>query len=198
MNIKKFSNIYQFKISLEEIKPKIWRRIQVPENYSFWDLHVAIQDAMGWLDCHLHQFHVNNKRTMEPEFIGIPDEFEDYNMPVLSGWKIFISDFFSLQNKKMLYEYDFGDGWNHNVFLEKILPKELNIKHPICLVGERACPPEDCGGSCGYENFLKIIKDPTHEEHQDMMNWSGGHFESELFNPSEVVFSSPKSRLKKL
>ena len=180
---------------MEDIKPKIWRRIQVPENYSFWDLHVAIQDAMGWLDCHLHQFHVRNTKLCEPEFIGIPDESEDYDIPTLAGWKVFIADHFSLKNKKMLYEYDFGDRWDHDISLEKILPKGSEIKYPICIAGERACPPEDCGGSYGYENFLKIIKDPLHEKYKKMINWSSGHFDPELFNPSEVIFCDPKSRL---
>lgn len=82
---KKFSNVYQFKITLENIKPLIWRRIQVPENYSFWDLHVAIQDAMGWLDCHLHQFYVNNPNTGEPMLIGIPDDEYSDDIPTLAG-----------------------------------------------------------------------------------------------------------------
>ncbi len=199
MKIKEFNNIYQFKISLKGIKPKIWRRIQVPENYSFWDLHVAIQDVMGWFDCHLHQFHVNNQVTGGPEFIGIPndDKFED-EVPILPGWEMFISDFFSLNKKNFLYEYDFGDSWNHDIFLEKILSKKPDTIYPICLAGERACPPEDCGGSYGYEDFIKIIKDPQHKEYKNMMKWSGGNFDPELFDPSEVVFTNPKSRLKML
>jgi len=83
---KKFNNVYQFKIVLQEIKPLIWRRIQVPEHYSFWDLHVAIQDSMGWLDYHLHKFHIKNNPIQKTEFIGIPDEDFDEEMAVLPGW----------------------------------------------------------------------------------------------------------------
>lgn len=195
---KKFSNVYQFKIVLQEIKPLIWRRIQVPEHYSFWDLHVAIQDSMGWLDYHLHKFHIKNNPTRELEFIGIPDEDFDDEMAVLPGWEVPIKDFFTLENKKILYEYDFGDCWEHMILLEKILPKSPNVKYPICIAGARACPPEDCGGTMGYKNLLKIIGDPQHEEYVPTMEWLGGSFEPEKFNPSEVKFENPGRRLNAL
>jgi hypothetical protein len=193
---KKANNVYQFKIVLENIKPLIWRRIQVPENYNFWELHVAIQDAMGWLDCHLHQFYVNDPKTGgEPMLIGIPDDECPVDIPTLAGWKTRISDFFSLRNKKIVYEYDFGDGWSHVILLEKILQKDPGVKYPICIAGKRACPPEDCGGFWGYEELIKIFKDPLHEEYQDRIDWLGKIFEPELFNHTDVVFDDPKNRL---
>lgn len=192
-------NIYQFKITLEGIEPKIWRRIQVLENYSFWDLHVAIQDAMGWLDYHLHEFIIIDPKYGEESHIGIPDEAEGsyltYNTD--AGWEKFIRHYFFLKNfDKCQYKYDFGDGWTHKIKLEKILPVAFGYKYPICLDGERACPPEDCVGIGGYENFLEIIRDPRHEEHENMLTWVGGKFDAEKFDPQKIDFANPKERWK--
>jgi hypothetical protein len=191
----KFNQVYQFKISLAGIKPVIWRRIQVPENYAFWDLHVAIQDAMGWLDCHLHQFVMHDKKLDERVLIGMPDNEWDGGISVKSGGETAIADYFSLQNKKAIYEYDFGDGWEHEVLLEKILPFEV-IAYPVCLAGERACPPEDCGGIGGYENLIKIMKNPRNKEYKNMIEWLGGKFDPEYFHSEEVCFDNPKARWK--
>ncbi len=193
---KKFYSVYQFRIDLQTIKPPVWRRIQVPETYTFWDLHVAIQDVMGWTDSHLHEFHMKNPKTGRKVNIGIPDE--DCMSKVHEGWKKKIADFFSFKNPKAEYAYDFGDGWQHIVILEAILQPQEGITYPLCLTGERACPPEDCGGCHGYEDFLEIIMDPKHEEHDSMLEWAGGEFNPEHFDCSEVVFDDPSERLKNL
>ena len=155
---KKFERVYQFKITLNDIRPPIWRRIQVPETYSFWDLHVVIQDAMGWLDYHLHQFDINNPSTGMKENIGIPDDDFEMDYDIHPGWEKKIKHYFSMDNKKAMYSYDFGDDWRHTVILEKILLRDKNIDYPTCIKGKRACPPEDCGGVWGYTDFLEIIK----------------------------------------
>lgn len=193
-----YKNVYQFKITMKDIKPAIWRRIQVPENYTFWDLHVAIQDSMGWTDSHLHAFRMVNPETEEQEEIGIPDDSEFAEYPMLAGWEEDIADWFSEDNKKANYNYDFGDDWNHEVVLEKILPKEEGVKYPVCLDGKRACPPEDCGGVWGYEELLETIKNPDHEEYENMMTWLGGEFDPEHFDAGRVKFDNPKKRLKNL
>jgi hypothetical protein len=193
---KKFDNVYQFRLELQEIKPPIWRRIQVPGTYTFWDLHVAIQDSMGWTDSHLHEFVIKNPKTGRRINIGFPDE--DFGRRVSEGWKKNIADFFSLQNPKAEYTYDFGDDWQHTVMLEEIVPRGKGVTYPLCIDGERACPPEDCGGSHGYEDFLSIIMDPDHEEHDSMLEWAGGEFHPEHFDCSEVVFDDPAERLANL
>jgi Plasmid pRiA4b ORF-3-like protein len=193
---KQFDQIYQFKITLQDIKPAVWRRIRVPASYTFWDLHVAIQDVMGWTDSHLHEFVIKNPKTSRKVNIGIPDE--DFGRKVSEGWKKKIADFFSPQNPKAEYTYDFGDNWNHVISLEDILPRQKGVDYPLCVVGERACPPEDCGGSHGYERFLAIIMDPNHEEHDSMLEWAGGEFHPEQFDCSEVVFDDPAERLENL
>lgn len=190
----KFERVYQFKITLSNAKPPIWRRIQVPETYSFWDLHVAIQDAMGWKDYHLHEFKTVNPSTGLIEDVGIPDG--DYDDEVLPGWKRKIADYFSLENPSADYMYDFGDSWEHKIQLEKIISREKNVNYPVCIKGKRACPPEDCGGVRGYDDFLEIIKDPGHEEHEDMLNWIGGEFDPERFDIKEVRFDDPDKRRK--
>ncbi len=139
--------VYQFKVSLLEITPPIWRTIQVPETYSFWDLHVALQDAMGWLDYHLHLFRMTKPGTGEVAQIGIPDDdpFEG-DEPILPGWEVPLAPYFPHAGVMARYDYDFGDGWEHEVTLEAIVPRQKGKKCPLCLGGARACPPEDCGG----------------------------------------------------
>lgn len=191
---KKFDQVYQFKITLQGIKPPIWRRIQVPETYTFWDMHVAIQDVMGWLDYHLHEFEIMNPSTGLEVNIGLPDD--EFGRKVLVGWNQKIADYFSMENPYADYFYDFGDYWEHKIKLEKILPKEKNIDYPVCIKGKRACPPEDVGGIGGYEDFLEIIKNPDHEEYEEMLEWAGGEFDPEQFDCEEVSFNDPGKRLK--
>jgi hypothetical protein len=191
--VKKLSdtnNVYQFKITLDGISPPIWRRIQVPGNYTFFDLHVAIQDAMGWQDYHLHSFTITDPRSGEDVELGMPDD--DLFGETLPGWEHRISDYFTLENKKAEYVYDFGDDWTHKVVLEKILPAEPGVEYPICTAGKRACPPEDVGGIYGYMDFLDVINNPNDEQYKDMLQWAGGKFDPEHFNPKEVKFREPK------
>jgi hypothetical protein len=195
MAVSPSKRVYQFKITLQDIKPPVWRRIQVLGDYTFWDLHVAIQDAMGWMDEHLHEFHTKNPRSGRGEDIGIPEDepMGDYH-PVLPGWKRRISKYFSPENPKAEYLYDFGDGWHHALVLEKILPAEEGVVYPRCLNGKRACPPEDCGGPWGYEDMLRVISDPTDKEHGRILEWLGGKFDPDDFDPMDVQFSDPAER----
>lgn len=194
---KKFNNIYQFKITLKFIKPPIWRRIQVPETYTFWDLHVAIQDAMGWTDSHLHEFEIKYPLTGEKVYIGTPHEDWDfYGRIVIPENEQKICDWFTKENRVAEYIYDFGDNWRHEVKFEKVLPRDSNIKYPVCIGGKRACPPEDCGGVWRYMEFLKAIKNPNHERHKELLEWIGGKFDPEYFAPNEVIFDDPTERWK--
>jgi hypothetical protein len=194
--IKNLYEEYQFKITLNDTKPQIWRRIVVPSTYSFWDLHVAIQDSMGWLDYHLHEFEIINPKTDLKVNIGIPDE-EYSDRKILYDHKEKISGYFNMDNRISIYEYDFGDSWRHTVKLEKILKAIIGEKYPKCVAGKRACPPEDCGGIDGYRNLLKILKNPKNEEYEEMVEWTGGDYDPEEFDPREVIFDDPIERLKK-
>jgi hypothetical protein len=192
-------SIYQFKVTLKEIEPPIWRRIQVPAGYSFWDLHVAIQDALGWLDYHLHVFRVRPKHQRKLLEIGIPDEEWDDRI-VLPGWEVSIGDYFTQPGINIAYEYDFGDGWEHEVLLEGILLKEDGVSYPRCIAGQRAGPPEDCGGVPGYYRLLEIIKNPDDEEYEETMAWLKGHaknyypYDPKQCHPETVHFDNPKKR----
>lgn len=196
-------NIYQFKIILKEIKPLVWRRIQAPEGYSLYDLHVAIQDSFPWGGYHLHEFSTVTLKETERKHYGLPDPDNSDWRQVTPDWETKIKDIFQINgNKALNYDYDFGDNWQHRVELEEILPAEKGVKYPRCLDGRRACPPEDCGGYPGYENLLKILKNPRDEEYQDMCIWlgieDGAEYDSEYFNPKEVEFRNPKTELKRV
>ncbi len=192
--------IYQFRIELLDIEPMIWRRIQVPAEYSFWDLHVAIQDSMGWLDYHLHEYRVKRPHGRKVVEIGIPDTETDRN--VLPGWEVPISAYFVEPGVVAAYDYDFGDGWQHNILLEGILLREHSAKYPLCVAGERACPPEDCSGIPGYERLLSAISKPRTDEYKDMVAWLKGHaknyfpYQPDHFVPGEVEFWNPMKRWK--
>ena len=187
----------QFKITLAEVEPLVWRRIEVAASYTFWDLHVAIQDAMRWLDYHLHMFRVPNPVTGRPDEIGIPDEDAFEGDPVcLAGWEVPVAAYFDAVGTRASYEYDFGDGWIHEVELEAVGRRQSGMKYPRCLDGQRACPPEDCGGPHGYAQLLQTIADPTDEEYESTMEWLGGSFDPEVFSPRQVRFWNPKRRWK--
>jgi hypothetical protein len=190
--------VHQFVIILASTDPLVWRRIQVPESYSFWDLHVAIQDAMGWSDCHLHAFKMlTDGERGGVERIGLPAyEFGD-ERPVRPGWTVHLSDVVRRGDLPMLYEYDFGDDWQHLVMYEGPAAVERGITYPRCVSGARRCPPEDCGGPHGFAELLEAIRDPTHERHDELLEWLGGSFDPESFDASGVRFDDPKKRFKR-
>ncbi len=189
--------ILQFRITLLGTDPEIWRRIQIPRKYTFWEFHVAIQDSMGWFDCHLHMFNLKKPYGKKPIIIGIPEDDEFISdQKVLPGWETPISSYLTEPGMSVQYEYDFGDGWKHEILLESIQIKEKRVKYPKCLAGERACPPEDCGGIPGFEDLLEIIKDSKNKEYQDTMEWLGGSYLPGYFEPSKVKFDNPTKRLK--
>ncbi len=190
---RNFKKVYRFRITLEETVPSIWRRIEVPENYTFWDLHVAIQDSMGWMDNHLHRFEINHPESGQLLEIGIPgiDEWED---KTTAGWRCLVSDFFSLQHPSAVYLYDFGDGWRHGIVLEEVLDRRKKQKYPCCPDGMGACPPEDCGGIPGYYELLEVLQNPENEEYKETMAWLGGKYDPTLFEPQKIVFWDPRER----
>jgi hypothetical protein len=146
---------------LSGTNPLVWRRIQVPEKYSFWDLHVAVQDALGWPDYHLHEFRLLDAAEQKVVSIGIPTDWQ--HVLVHEGYESFDDD----------------------------------RKYPCCVAGEGRCPPEDCGGVHGYAEFLRVIADPDHEEHESTLERAGGQFDPEAFDPAAVKFDDSKKRRKK-
>lgn len=186
-------HVLQLKVTLLHVKPAVWRRLIIPEDYTFWQLHVAIQDAMGWQDQHLHEFCAKNPWTGQPVEIGLPDE--DSSKRMLDCTEVPVALFLNLLCRKLTYAYDFGDGWEHSVELEQVLPRTPKAELPACVAGLRRCPPEDCGGPAGYENLLEIISNPKHPERKERLAWLGGAFDPDDFDPKTVVFEDPEARL---
>jgi hypothetical protein len=176
--------IYQLKVVLLGTKPPVWRRLRVPGNANLGWLHAALQVALGWTNSHLHQFHIGDKICSDPAFQL--DEYEG-DPPVLDERKIILMNVAPRAGAVLGYEYDFGDSWEHQVTVEKILPSDPAAATTArCLEGVRACPPEDCGGVWGYAELLKIIKNPKHKEHDSMMTWLGGGYDPEAFDAEEA------------
>ncbi|MDP8265684.1 MAG: plasmid pRiA4b ORF-3 family protein [Candidatus Aceula meridiana] len=174
--------IFRLKIILDDILPQIWRLIEVESNITFYEFHLIIQEAMGWTNSHLHEFTAGNfrigDRDEEACEFGNPPEWEERDKK--------LSDYFSENNTKVDYTYDFGDNWEHTIMLESIESKKKGIKYPRCINGERACPPDDCGSSPGYYRLLKILSDSKHDEYESMKTWAGD-FEPEHFDKEEAT-----------
>ena len=174
--------IFQIQIALKGFRPKIWRRILVPENLLLSDFHKIIQTTMGWTNSHLHHFVKGRSyyvhKTEDDDFWGNNSDI-DYA-------KIKISDLLSFEKDKIIYEYDFGDDWDHDIVLEKILPYDNKLVYPICVKGKMNCPPEGCGGVLGYAYMLEVIKDPEHEDYEELRDWLGEEFDPEFFDIDTV------------
>jgi len=176
------TKIYQIKISLNGCKPKIWRRVLIKSDMLLADLHKVIQTTMGWSNSHLHQF-VKNRTYYSCKVKG-DDSWDDMDM--VDYKKMKVSDLLAFEKEHVIYEYDFGDSWQHEVLLEKILPIDAKTTYPVCIKGKMNCPPDDCGGIWGYANMLEVIKQPNHEEYEDLMDWLGGEFDPEFFDVEDV------------
>ncbi|HRK26353.1 MAG TPA: plasmid pRiA4b ORF-3 family protein [Chitinophagales bacterium] len=176
--------IYQILISLKDSKPKIWRRVLIPADSMLEELHAIIQIVMGWDDSHLHQF-IKNKTYYTVKLFE-DDYWNEANTIDYIEEEVGVSSLLKAKKDKMMYEYDFGDEWQHEILLEEILPVDDAITYPICIDGKRRCPPEDCGGIWGYANLLTILSQPDHEQYEDMLEWVGEDFDPEYFDKTEV------------
>jgi hypothetical protein len=156
---------------------------------------------MGWLDYHLHEFRVVHPTHRRLDILGIPFEESLDERPCTPDWQVKISNYFNsesmLEGPPALYVYDFGDDWHHVLMLEEFLSAEESATYPRCVAGARACPPEDCGGIHGFAEFLVAIADPSHEEHDRLVEWSGGAYDPVAFDPTRVTFDNPRQRWKK-
>ena len=173
----------------------------VPSDYTFFQLHVAIQSAMGWTDSHLHAFYINTpkEKPIRIEFITSETMLYGDEDP-LDETEVEISQFLNKKVKQLQYCYDFGDNWAHAVLFEKELEAQAGQEYPQCITGANACPPEDCGGVGGYVRLLETVKDPANPEQVDTLEWLGithpEELESTYFNPKDVDFEDPSERLK--
>ncbi len=167
--------IYQLKVTLGDVRPPVWRRVLVPGGYTLDRLHRVIQHAMGWQDYHLHSFEVAGVQYGEPDPDGelsLRDELDARLDAVAS------------KGSRFTYTYDFGDWWEHEVAVEDVFPAEPYERYPVCLDGQRACPPEDVGGAYGYADLLAVVADPAHPEYARMREWLGRDLDPESFHPA--------------
>lgn len=162
------ATVHQLKIVLRDTD--VWRRLQVPSTTTLARLHDVIQRAMGWQDYHLHEFDIDGVRY------GI-DDGEDWGPPPKDERRARLATVAPV-GISFTYQYDFGDCWYHDIEVEALLPQEAGKLYPVCLAGAEACPPEDCGGTSGFAELLEVLADPDHEEHEHMLTWVGGGFDT--------------------
>jgi Plasmid pRiA4b ORF-3-like protein len=155
-----------------EVTPTIWRRLLVPGEVKLSRLHTIFQAAMGWEDYHLHFFEIDSVRYGTPDPEGENDDIDEESVT--------LSDLVSGRTR-FFYEYDFGDSWRHEVVVESMDPVPAILKFAVCVDGQRACPPEDCGGTGGYQDLVEAIGDSDHEEEAAYVEWAGV-FDPELFD----------------
>jgi hypothetical protein len=170
--------IYQLRVTLLDVTPSVWRRLALPGGYTLDRVHRAIQYAMGWQDYHLHSFEIDGHQYGVPDPDGeldLRDEL-DIRLDAATG-----------KDSRFGYTYDFGDWWEHEVLVETVFPAEPDERYPLCLEGERACPPEDVGGAHGYVQFLAALNDPGHPEHDAMAEWIGRRFDPGYFVPEPAT-----------
>ena len=176
--------IYQFKMTLKDIKPPIWRRIQV-RDCTLDKLHERIQTAMGWTNSHLHHFQINGSLYGDPWLLD--ENFAEMNYK--NSREATVGKILPRSGERFSfeYEYDFGDSWWHEVLFEGCLRVEPRQRYPLCVEGERACPPEDVGGTSGYEEFLHVLTDPSDDQHEQFVTWIGGSFDPDDFDSEKAT-----------
>jgi hypothetical protein len=185
----------QLKITIQEIRPPIWRRVRVPGRMSLEALHRVIQIVFGWTNSHLHEFRIGETSY------GQPDELSETEM--LDERRVSVADALGKKTKRFVYTYDFGDDWRHEAVVEKVEPAGPGEDRAVCLAGKRHGPPEDCGGPWGYLEFLEAIHDPRHEQYEEMLEWIGGGFNPEAFDLAAVskrlaAVKAPRSKWTRL
>lgn len=169
---------FQLKVTLRGFRPPIWRRFLVPGDIRLHQLHSILQMIMGWTNSHLHQFRRGHT------YDGVAGQ--EPGLECQDERRFRLQDLLRKPRDRMVYEYDLGDGWEHDVVLEKVRARPPRARYPMVLAGRRACPPEDVGGIGGYYHFLKVIENPRHPEHRDLVEWCGGAFDPQAFDVQRI------------
>ncbi len=172
------ATVYRLRVELADVRPSVWREVLVPAEITLHRLHRVLQDVMGWNDCHLHRFEIGDA------FYGALD-LEDI-FDVRDERKARLCDAVHAAAARFVYVYDFGDHWTHEITVEGISAADPSLAAPICLAGERACPPEDVGGPGGYDELLSVLRNPRHPEFKHLRAWAGESFDPEVFDTKSV------------
>jgi hypothetical protein len=187
--------IFELEVTLRESEPRIWRRVAVPADIRLSKLHLVVQCAMGWTDSHLHRFVTDDGNRYESK-----DPELDPDSAARDEARARLNSLLGTPGERLSYDYDYGDGWEHDIVLVRVCAPDPALAYPLCLAGERACPPEDCGWLTGYYSILEIVANPQHEEHEEMQEWLGEGFDPAAFDRDEVnellasVLSDRRSR----
>ncbi len=168
--------LLSLKVTLRGIRPPIWRRLLVLESLTLGQLHHVIQAAMGWGDGHLHAFEIGGDQYGDPAQTDF----------TASERRLTLAKVVAAGVQRFTYTYDFGDNWEHQLLIEKRRPTAEGVTVPTCIAGQRACPPEDCGGPWGYEHLLEALANPAHPEHEEQKEWIGDEFDPERFDIAAV------------
>ncbi len=166
-------SVFRLRVTLGEVVPTVWRRLLVPGSVRLAKLHGMFQAAMGWTDSHLHSF------TIGAQLFGM--HFDDYPEDEIDEKEVTVLRAID-EHRRFSYEYDFGDSWEHEVVVEELTRTSRGLKYAVCLDGQNACPPEDCGGVGGYTELLEVLADPGHEDHDHFLQWVGGRFDPTWFD----------------
>jgi Plasmid pRiA4b ORF-3-like protein len=170
--------IYQFKITLKDINPPIWRSALMNPTMTMEELHFVTQSLMGW-DCEQsYHFSSGKRRIVDPEDDG--DEDDEFSSDVLIGQA------FRKAGDMWTYLYDFEDNWIHEIVLEKIVELDPSVEYPVCIDGARACPPEESGGPLGYQNVLLVLKNPSDPQYKETIEWLTDAYDPEYFDKADV------------
>nr|MDT0656884.1 plasmid pRiA4b ORF-3 family protein [Micromonospora sp. DSM 115978] len=170
--------IFQLRVSLADVSPAVWRRVLVPGGYTLDRLHRVFQHVMGWQDCHLHSFDIDGLQY------GVPDPEGELTLRDELDCRL---DAVLTKGSRFRYTYDFGDWWEHEAAVEDVFGADADARYPVCVAGERACPPEDVGGAYGYRGFLAALADPAHPDHRAMRDWIGREFDPEWFDAGRAT-----------
>lgn len=165
--------VLQLRVAVLEVRPVVWRRLLVPGGVRLAKFHLMLQAGLGWTDSHLHQFRIDGV-LWGMHFDDWPDEELDEATVTVAGAVG--------SSRRFFYDYDFGDGWEHEIVVESRWRGPLGLKHAVCLDGARSCPPEDVGGPHGYADLLRVLGDPSDEEHEHFTLWAGADFDPERFD----------------
>jgi len=175
----KRGSVHRLKVTLREVRPPVWRRIEVSSDLTLGELSAILEAAMGWLGGHLHRFDVAGTAY------GIPAP--DWEVDCLDENRFRLGEVLPRVGSELRWDYDFGDGWEHDVVVEAVGPAEPGVEYPRCLKGRRACPPEDCGGVWGYQELLELQADPGLEDPDDLREWLGPDFDPAYFDAAETT-----------
>jgi hypothetical protein len=175
--------ILQVRVELRGMKPKVWRRVLVPQTITLLKLHLVIQAAFGWGHSHLHEFIAGDGErygTADPMY-DAPDSINSENVRLTTV----------LRTSTLSYVYDFGDYWDHRITIEKTHPADPLMTLPFLIGGAGATPPEDCGGVSGYADFVQAMSDPNDPEHENLVEWIG----VDTWNPAAFDSTEANDRL---